>query len=86
MGGDAEPRIKKLIAARTSSRRRLRSAKGLAEEGNAFFTGSKVDIDMVSKEARLCYRNKTGKKQKRPTKILDHKDYDTTKSYKSSLN
>ena len=74
---DYVDRITKLMAAGTSSRRRLRSSKALGEEENAFFTGTKIDIDEVSKEARLYYRTKTGKKEKRPTKILDHKDFNT---------
>ena len=64
-----------LIAGGTSSRRQLRSRKGLEKEDDSFFSGKKQDVEELSKQARMFYRAKTGATQKRPMKVLEHDDF-----------
>ena len=57
------------------SRSRLRSRKGLEDEDDTLFKGDPADLVEVCKQARLHYRKERGVHQKKPTKILDHRDY-----------
>ena len=49
--------------------------KGMGEEDDPFFTGSKLDVEQVSVQARLYYRAKTGVSERRPTKVIRHEDF-----------
>jgi len=64
-----------MILGGTSSRRALRSKKSMGTEDDPFFTGSKLDVELVSVQARLYYRAKTNTREKRPKKIIKHDDF-----------
>jgi len=68
-------RVKTIMEGGASSRSRLRSRKGLESEDDPFFKGDPADLIEVCLQARLYYRKERGIHQKKPTKILDHKDY-----------
>ena len=58
-----------------TTRSRLRTRKGLEDEDDPFLKGDPADLVEVCKQARLHYRKERGVHQKKPTKILDHRDY-----------
>ena len=68
-------RVKTIMEGGASSRSRLRSRKGLESEDDPFFKGDPADLVEVCLQARLYYRKEMGVHPKKPTKILDHKDY-----------
>ena len=74
-------RVRTLLEGGTSTRRALRNKKGLSTEDDTFCSGSMLDPTEVALQARLYYEKENGRKDKRPTKVLSHKDYPSLGRY-----